>query len=400
MNAANKFTTVKTRSNAWDGSFQLMSWWKPETVRKAKVMVVGAGALGNEVIKNLALLGIGHLLVVDYDVIEYTNLSRSILFRADDCGRKKGAVAVEQIKGINPNVKVQYIEGDITVDVGLGVFRRMDVIVGCLDNRLTRLSINRSCHKVDKTWIDGAIQDLGGQIQVFKPGVTCYECTLTARDRAFLEHRLSCLDVAQQHTSAGSIPTTPISASIIAAIQSQEALKAIDPEMAKTQMLEEYIYYEGRGNLILQLKYPKLRDNCPSHFTYDPIMEAPLSSSDTVADALAWLREHTKDNDPYIALDNVLVTEVTSKQSEKTTQLPTPLPKSKIKGEIIKQYTELPSEELMLTGIVTELNQQFHYQDMTLRECGIPPLHIIRVLTDDGEIYVELTKDEDFIHFQ
>ena len=84
-------------------------------------MVVGAGALGNEVIKNLVLMGIGHIFIVDFDTIELANLSRSVLFRESDSGRKKAEVAAARAKEINPNVHVQYVHGDVTTDIGLGV---------------------------------------------------------------------------------------------------------------------------------------------------------------------------------------------------------------------------------------------------------------------------------------
>ena len=81
----------------WDETFRLMSWWEPDKVQKAKVMVVGAGALGNEVLKNLALMNVGHIVIVDFDTIEYANLSRSVLFRPEDAsgGKKKADVALK-----------------------------------------------------------------------------------------------------------------------------------------------------------------------------------------------------------------------------------------------------------------------------------------------------------------
>ena len=70
--------------------FDLLSWYKMEVVKNAKVMVVGAGALGNEVLKNLALFGVGNIYIVDFDTIEYTNLTRSVLFREADADGRIG----------------------------------------------------------------------------------------------------------------------------------------------------------------------------------------------------------------------------------------------------------------------------------------------------------------------
>jgi molybdopterin/thiamine biosynthesis adenylyltransferase len=393
-----KSLSVKAKSDTpeRDETFQLISWWKKELVRDAKVMVVGAGALGNEVLKNLALLNVGHIFIVDFDEIEYSNLSRSVLFRESDCNRKKCEVAAERIREINPNVKVQALDGDVTSEVGLGVFRAMDVVVGCLDNRLARLFLNRACHKVNKTWIDGGIQDLAGQAHVFKPGRTCYECTLSKKDWAYIDFRLSCPDIAYFHSSQGRIATTPIAASIIGAIQAQEALKVIKGD-ERFQMLDDFFYYEGRTNTVLQRRYPPLKDFCQSHYEYEPITESPLSSQMTLKEALAWLSEYFHDEQPQILLDGQLVLEITTQQSEIMHEVI--LPKSRLQGAFVTQFQRIPGEVLVLSKSVQELDSHFPHQDLSLADCGIPALHIIRVLTDDGEKYVELSADKTFIHF-
>src|SRR3989337_1684523 len=138
------------------GTFDFISWWEREKVRDSRVMVVGAGALGNEVVKNLALMGIGSVYIVDFDRIEAANLSRSILFREKDGGREKSQIAAARAKEINPDVNVQYVHGDVTTAIGLGIFRRMDVIIGCLDNREARLAVNRFAYWMREPWVGGA----------------------------------------------------------------------------------------------------------------------------------------------------------------------------------------------------------------------------------------------------
>ena len=100
-------------------TFSYISWWKQEVVRDATALVIGAGALGNEVLKNLALMGIGNLIIADFDTIEDSNLSRSVLFRATDRGRRKVDVAAERVKELNPDVKVKTWHGDINHGLGL-----------------------------------------------------------------------------------------------------------------------------------------------------------------------------------------------------------------------------------------------------------------------------------------
>lgn len=149
---------------------RLIPWWDQDRLKHAVVMVVGAGALGNELIKDLTLLGIGRILIYDIDTIENTNLTRSVLYRAKDVGRYKAEVAAQRAMEMNPDVKAKAFVSNIIDDVGLGVFRRMDGVLGGLDNREARLSINQSCYKVNKPWIDGAIEALNGVARVFVPG--------------------------------------------------------------------------------------------------------------------------------------------------------------------------------------------------------------------------------------
>ena len=108
--------------------FDLLSWYRMDTVKNAKVMVVGAGALGNEVLKNLALFGVGNIYIVDFDTIEYSNLTRSVLFREDDAdkGYFKAEVAARKVREINPNINVQYICGKLNT---VCVFHKLAAIL-------------------------------------------------------------------------------------------------------------------------------------------------------------------------------------------------------------------------------------------------------------------------------
>src|SRR6188474_779988 len=86
------------------GRFRLIGWWDQARLARAKVLVIGAGALGNEIIKNLALLGVGNVLIADMDRIENSNLSRSVLYREGDTGKFKAEVAARAAKDIYPQI--------------------------------------------------------------------------------------------------------------------------------------------------------------------------------------------------------------------------------------------------------------------------------------------------------
>ena len=128
-----------------EGVFTLLSWFKKEKVKNARVLVAGAGALGNEVVKNLALFGIGHIYVADFDRIELSNLTRSVLFREEDAYSHayKADIVAKRAREINPQIEVTPIVGNLFSEVGFGLYRSVDVIIGCLDSRLARYQLNR-----------------------------------------------------------------------------------------------------------------------------------------------------------------------------------------------------------------------------------------------------------------
>lgn len=389
---------AKSENNyQWDSVFQGLSWWKTENVRNAKIMVVGAGAIGNEVLKNLALLNIGHVLIVDFDHIEYSNLSRSVLFREEDCKARnlKVEIAATRIKEINPNIKVMSINGDIMIDIGLGVFRRMDVIIGCLDNRLARLFLNRSAFKLNKVWIDGAIENLIGQVHPYKKDIACYECSLREVEWEDIKVRLGCADVAARNIASGRIPTTPISSSIVAAIQVQEALKIVHGH-DKHSMLGSSFYYEGMNNLILQLDAEPLKEDCESHDYFEEIIEAPLSNQNSIKETIVWLQDYFQNNEVTIGLDHPVVLKMSTQISNKVYDVFKAKPH--LSDDYLKDFRQ-DSEEIYFLEEESYIDQNFKYQDRILADLGIPPLHIIQVYQGGKRHFVELTKDESFLNF-
>lgn len=183
----------------------LIPWWDQDRLRGAKALVVGAGALGNEIIKNLTLLGVGTIHVVDMDRIESSNLSRSPLFRQSDVGEYKANVVAKHAMSMNPDVRVVPIVGKFEDQIGLGLLREMDLVFAGLDSRLARLNVGRACRMVGKPWIDGAIEALQGIVRVFAADGPCYECTLNDVDLELIAKRKSCAlitkDEAEQEKS-------------------------------------------------------------------------------------------------------------------------------------------------------------------------------------------------------
>lgn len=245
--------------------FRLIEWWNQERIAAARVLVVGAGALGNEILKNLALLGFRRILVVDLDRIEVTNLSRSVLYRESDIGRDKAEAAAAAVRALYPQAHIHGLRANVVQHIGLGVFDWADIILGGLDNREARLFLNRSAWKMGKPWVDGAIEGLNGVVRVFESGKpACYECTLGEVDWAILERRMSCNLLTRADEEQGKVATTPTTSSVIAGIQVQEALKLLHglPSLSG----KGYVF-EGLHHTSYITEYTPDPD-CQSHYVF------------------------------------------------------------------------------------------------------------------------------------
>ena len=285
---------------------------RQDLVSAAHVMVVGCGALGNEVLKNLVLMGVTHIVAVDFDIVEMGNLTRSVLFTRSDAERKRTKVEVvaERVHDMNPNINIQTICGDIAYDVGLGLIRQMDVVIGCVDSRWARFCINRYCMRAGIPWVDGGIDGLEGTVRVFAPGKNCYACNLGPEGLKDLARRMPCSGIIRRQEQRGSAPTTSIIASIIGAIEVQEALKIMHNEECimhnnneecimhnnkreMTTLCGKMMYYDGEHVTVRIADFQAYDEECPEHETWAPVHQTEVSRDMTVAKALALLREKT-----------------------------------------------------------------------------------------------------------
>jgi adenylyltransferase/sulfurtransferase len=257
---------------------RLIAWWDQQRLSEAKFLVIGAGALGNEILKNLALLGAGNVVVADRDCIENSNLSRSVLFRGADCGLSKAEVAAARAREIYPGMRVQPLTVNIVHDLGAGAYRWADVVLAGLDNREARVAINRAAARAGKIWIDGAIERLQGVARVFDPACgPCYECTMNDIDWKLLQTRRSCALLTRDEMEEGKVPTVSTTASIIAGIQCQEAVKLIHG----LEVLEgRGFVFEGMTHSSYVVAYTR-KDDCPAHDPDEPVDILPLSIAGT-----------------------------------------------------------------------------------------------------------------------
>ncbi len=374
------------------GTFNFISWWDREKVENAKILVVGAGALGNEVIKNLVLMGIGNIFIIDFDTIEASNLSRSPLFREQDFGRNKAEVAAARAKELNPDINIQYLHGDVTNQIGLGVIRRMDVIIGCLDNREARLSVNRYAYWMNKPWVDGAIQELLGLMRVFVPGAgACYECTLNELARKSLSVRYSCPLLARENVLIGKVPTTPTISAIIGGLQSQEALKLLNNMPVKPGKV---VHFNGMTNDMHTAAYVA-KEDCESHWTYGDIVELPLQAGSTTLEELMNIVHSDLGPEAVFELDQELIIDLECSKCKNTEHVVKPI------SDVSFESAHCPTCEIFritnMTHTITGDESFLHY---TLSSVGVPPLHILRAYNLQEYRFYELTGDlHQALHF-
>jgi len=146
-------------------------------LKAAKVLCIGAGGLGSPLAMYLAAAGVGTIGIVDFDVVDFTNLQRQIIHGTSDVGRPKLDSAEETLKEINPFVEVRRFETRLTSENALDIFRQFDVIADGTDNFPTRYLVNDACVLTGKPNVYGSIFRFEGQASVFatKEG-PCYRC--------------------------------------------------------------------------------------------------------------------------------------------------------------------------------------------------------------------------------
>ena len=143
---------------------------------EAKVLIVGAGGLGSPAAVYLALAGVGTIGIVDFDIVDLSNLQRQILHHNNDVGRPKVVSAYETLKSYNPDTNVVIHEYPLTSQNALEVIPKYDMVINGADNFAARYLVNDACFLSGKPLVDGSILIFDGQASVFIPGKGCYRC--------------------------------------------------------------------------------------------------------------------------------------------------------------------------------------------------------------------------------
>lgn len=212
-----------------------------QALQASRFAVVGAGAIGNEVVKNLCLLGVGRIDLYDLDTVELHNLTRSVLLREADVGAGKAQSVARRAAELDPAVVVKAIPGDVWQTLDFGALREYCCVIGALDNFEARMRLNLLCWIAGVDWINAAIDSRYVTVESFPFGASagdsrpddgrlaCYECGLPSSVYRQIAERYSCGGLQRAAARQRIVPTTTITASLAGAQAVNLALRSVAP---------------------------------------------------------------------------------------------------------------------------------------------------------------------------
>jgi len=219
-------------------------------LKQAKVLCIGTGGLGAPLGLYLAAAGVGRIGLVDFDVVDFTNLQRQVLFGTHDVGRPKIEAAAARLRDLNPDIRIDTYETHLTSENALDILKEYDFIVDGTDNFPTRYLVNDACVLLGKPYVYGSIFRFEGQLTVFAdPNGPCYRCLYPEPPPPGLVP--SCAE-------GGVLGVLP---GIVGTIQAMEALKLI---IGKGQpLVGRLLLFDA---LAMKFRELKLRKNpeCPA----------------------------------------------------------------------------------------------------------------------------------------
>ncbi len=247
--------------------------WNQKAVSKSSVLVVGAGALGNEVVKNLVQIGVAKITLVDYDEIVPANLNRCVFFTNADAEQKllKAEVLASRAPLLNGGAtevdavlkKVEELPSDF--------FGKFAFAFGCLDNLGARLHLNANAYGV-VPFIDGGTSGFMGKVQVVSSPSACVECGLSKRDYDLLWKKYSCVGELLDFLDP-KMPAIPTTTSVVASVQVNEFLKLLFESeklnagggaKVSSSLAGKYLFFNGLAASAQAFEVAK-RADCPVH---------------------------------------------------------------------------------------------------------------------------------------
>ncbi len=396
--------------------------FKQSLIDRAVIGVIGAGRTANEVIKNLALTGFSALFVADMDRVSDTNLPGTVLFTRADLGEPKARLAAEGFKrlSIAEDPRADWLDADVCTGLGEGVLRRCDVVINCVDNHQTRLYVSRICKLLGKPCVDVGIDGFDWTLFAASPSKdsSCYACVMTpkARDEALVRVRNSCDVTLKEAAKEGHAATIITSAAQAGAIAVETAIKILHSEKFPASSLYDPGYgvlssYSAGARKLLNFKIP-LRADCENHLNYADlggVRASGLSADDRLGSVLEKVAglygggySLSLEKDCIPISNRAFVTTGRCKSCRAPIDIYRPQftlhDEDLLCEKCRKEGKEpiLPSGSKRVYGFSLG-NTEERILGMSLKEIGIPPLHIVEFESEDREkppLFLELDGDE------
>lgn len=258
-------------------------------IKRTRVLVVGAGAGGNEVLKNLALMGFGHFTIIDYDPIESSNLSRATLFSKEDIGKPKAAVAADALQKLSLHESPSISAFNLKIqDVGKQVFLENDIIISCVDTNDARAYISDWCVRLRKPFFEMGFERFVIQICFF-PNETkddaCLREVIGFGD--FSGKRQSCSKLKMDDIELQHIPTIQVSSAFAGVFVATEIILFLQ---GKSRLKNKILQYSAEYHRCSIFEVPQ-NEECIIHRDNElKIVESSLDNAATVSDLLQHLK--------------------------------------------------------------------------------------------------------------
>jgi adenylyltransferase/sulfurtransferase len=249
----------------------ILSMGTSKLIKNVKILVVGAGAGGNEVLKNLLLMGFGNITIIDFDHIEDSNLSRTTLFHKEDIGKSKAIVAAERLTEMalheSPNIRA--FHGNLMTEIGKIIFWEHDIVICCVDTQKARAYINDWCVRSNTPFFEMGFSNYDVDICFFAPEGGIVQTGGIHKDKlpsddgvfpklegefpvclrevigieSFDEKRNSCSGYKMQDVNLTKIPTIQVSAAMAGVLVAMELIKYLD---GKDTVRNKMLMFFGR----------------------------------------------------------------------------------------------------------------------------------------------------------
>ncbi|OUR97269.1 hypothetical protein A9Q84_13160 [Halobacteriovorax marinus] len=217
-------------------------------LKASKIVVIGAGGLGSPVLLYLAAAGVGHITIVDGDVVDETNLQRQVLFNSLDIDKSKALIAKDKILKLNPYINVQVFSEHLSKSNAKIIVEGCDYLIDCSDNFQTRFLCNDLAFFFKLKLVHGSVSEFTGMVAMFKPGFeSCYRCLFPAPPT---------IEV-QNCSEAGVLGVTP---GIVGLWQALETIKSI--LNIGSELVSQSLQIDLLNSSVKKIKIPR-NDHCP-----------------------------------------------------------------------------------------------------------------------------------------